>query len=538
MPKDTAPVSPPTDSSAGTITRRAGVVAAGTLTSRALGFARDAVFAAVFPAAATDLFYVAFTIPNALRVLLGEGAVSSAVVPVFSEVRAKEGEDAARRYFAAFTGLMGLVLVVVSVAGILAAPVLAAVYAAGYIDEPARFAETVLLTRVVFPYIFFMGLAALGMGGLNALSRFAVPAFAPALLNVALIAAAFFLVGPALGLGLPPIGAAALGALAGGALQLVAQWPAQRRAGLLRWPRIDLKDPAIRKTLRLLVPLLAGFGIYQLNTILGRSLATFLAPGSQSYLWYGQRLVEIPQGMFALAIASAALPALADLKSRGEDARVREVFSHALRLTLFLAIPSSVALIVLAEPIVSVAFGRGEFSAVEVRETARSLAWQAAGIWAIASVRTVIPMFFAYHDTRSPVLASGVNLLVFAATALLAMGPFAHVGIAVALSVAGTAQLLTLLVLLRRRVGPLGLRAVAASAVKIFFASTVAGVAAHFVARLGDWSRGGNHLPNVAVLVGAILAGAVCFFGGARLLRVTELDGLIDAVRRRVRRTP
>ena len=520
----------------GAIARRAVTVVLGTLASRVLGLVRDIVFAAVFPAAATDLFYVAFTIPNALRVLLGEGAVSAAVVPVFSEVRKRDGEEAARRYYAAFTGLLLLVLSVVTVLGVVFAPALVSVYATGYLDEPERFESTVRLTRAVFPYIFFIGVAALGIGGLNALRRFAVPAFAPALLNVAFIASAFVLVEPALGLGLPRVGALALGALIGGALQVVAQWPVQLQEGLLRWPRLDLKDPAIRKTLRLMVPLLAGFGIYQVNTMLGRSFATFLPAGSQSFIWYGQRLVEIPQGVFAIAIAAATLPTLSDLRNEGDEDEVREVFGYGLRLTLFLSIPSTVALVVLAEPIVTIAFGRGQFGAAEVLETARSLRWQAAGVWAISSVRTVLPMFFAYNDTRTPVVASAVNLVIFAATALALMGPFQHVGIAMALSAAGAAQLFTLLFLLRRKVGRLGLRAVTWSAMRIGLAAALMGGVLHYGASLGDWTGGGTRLGAIALLVGVILVGALSYFAAAATLRTPELGEWLAAIRRRRRR--
>jgi putative peptidoglycan lipid II flippase len=526
----------PEPDSAASITRRAGVVAAGTFASRALGFGRDVVFAAVFPKEATDLFFVAFTIPNALRVLLGEGAVSSAVVPVFSEVRAKEGEERARAYFAKLTFAMGLVLAIVSITGVLAAPALVAAYATGYLDDAARFADTVALTRWVFPYLFFIGLTALGMGGLNALRRFAVPAFAPALLNVAFIASAFTLVGPALWLGLPPVGALALGALIGGALQLLVQWPAQRSVGLLRKPSIDLRDPAVKKTFALLVPLLAGFGVYQINTMLGRSFATFLPAGSQSYLWYGQRVVEIPQGMFALAIAGAALPTLSDLRARGDLEKLRELFSHSLRLTLFLAIPASAILAVLAEPVIAVGFGRGAFGRDEVLGTARSLEWQAAGVWAIAAVRTVVPMFYAYNDTRTPVIASATNLVFFAGTALALMGPLDHVAIAIALSAAGAAQLAMLLALLRRKVGPLGLGAVAVSALKIAFASLAMCAAAWGVARFGAWERGGNDVFNIVVLALAIAAGGVAFLLAAALVRCRELRELYGAVRRRARR--
>jgi putative peptidoglycan lipid II flippase len=541
---DTAAVNEPAarasaddERSGGAIARRAGVVAAGTLASRVLGFARDIVFAAAFPTGVTDLFYVAFTIPNALRQLVGEGAASAAVVPVFSEVRAKDGEEAARAYFARLTGLFVVVLATITAIGVLAAPALVSVYATGYlVHDHAKYEETVELTRVLFPYIFFMGLAALGMGGLNALRRFAVPAFAPALLNVALIGAALLLVGPATALGLPAVGALALGALIGGALQLVAQWPAQRAVGLLRTPRFTLRDPAVKKTLRLLVPVLAGFGVYQLNTILGRTFLSFQEEGAQSYIYYGQRLVEIPQGMFALAIAGATLPTLSDLRNRGDVAGIRALFGYSLRLTLFLGIPSTLLLIVLAEPIVAVAFGRGAFQRADVIETAHSLAWQAAGVWAIASVRTVVPLYYAYNDTRTPVVASAVNLVVFAAVALLLMEPFGHVGVAMALSAAGVGQLVTLLALLRRKVGRLGLRAVALSAIRIGAAGAAMAATCWAIARSGAWSRGGNDPWNVVVLIGAVCAGGAVFLVAAKILRAPELDDLVSAVRRRVKR--
>jgi len=520
----------------GTLVRRAGIVGAGTLTSRILGFMRDVVIAAIFPAAATDLFFLVFTIPNALRMLLGEGAVASAVVPVFVEIQTKEGEEPARVYFAKITGLLLVVLTGVSAIGVFAAPAIVSLYATGYADDAARFEETVLLTRIVFPYIFFMGLAALGMGGLNALRRFAVPAFTPALLNVALIGAAFLLVEPALALGLPMIGALAIGALIGGALQWLAQWPVQRSVGLLRKPSLDLSHPGVRKTLMLMLPMLAGFGVYQVNTMIGRSLLTFLPEGSQSYVWYGQRLVEIPQGMFALAIAASALPTLSALRAEGNHERVREIFAKALRLNLFLALPATVALIVLAEPIVTVAFSRGEFGRHDVLETAASLRWQAAGIWAIGSVRTVLPMFLAYHDTRSPVVASAVNLLIFAPLAYGLMQAFDHVGIAMALSAAGVAQLLMLLVLLRRKVGRLGLSSVLSSASTSLGAALAMGAAVWGLSRLTDWSAGGNSLTNIGMLAACVVLGAAVYALGSRLLGSTELADILAVLRRRVKR--
>ncbi len=513
------------------IARRAGVVAAGTLSSRILGAARDAVIAAVFAVKATDAFFVAFTIPNALRALLGEGAVSGAFVPVFSEVREKEGFGRARRFYASLTGVMLVVLALVTVAGVLLAPWLVVAYAAGY--EGERLELTVELTRLVFPYIFLMGLAALGMGALNSLKRFAVPAFAPALLNVALIGAAFLLVPVVIDLGWPAITALAAGALVGGVLQVLAQVPALRSVSLWQMPRVSLRDPYVRKALRLMVPLLAGLGVYQVNVMLSRLFASFLPEGSQSFIYYGQRVVEIPQGMFAFAIASAALPTLSDLRSRGLDDDVKRTFGYGLRLNLFVAVPATAALVLLAEPTVAVLFGRGQFDAWHVRETARSLAWQAAGVWAVASVRTVIPMFHAYNDTRSPVLCSAVNLVVFTAVSLGLMGAFGHAAIAAAFSAAAAAQLLALLALLRRRVGRLGLREVVQSAIRMLVATVAMALVAWPVSRLGRWAEGGNDPRNIAVFVASVVGGAVAYLIAARLLRAPELDDVLRALRRR-----
>jgi putative peptidoglycan lipid II flippase len=516
-----------------TIARRAGIIVAGTLSSRVLGAVRDAVMAALFPKEATDAFIVAFTIPNALRVLLGEGAASGAFVPVLTEVRETEGEERARQFFAHLTGTMLVVLAIVALLGIATAPWLTMLYASGY--EAERLELTVDLTRLVFPYIFFMGLAALAAGALNAYQRFAVPAFAPALLNVALIAAAFGLV-PIVGRwGLPAIGALAIGALVGGGLQLAAQLPALRRAGLWAWPRPTLSDPYVKKAFRLLGPLLAGLGVYQLNVALSRQLASHLPAGDQSYLYYGQRIVEIPQGMFALAIATAALPTLSRMHARGDNDAIKRVFTEGLSLNLFVALPSSVALVVLAEPVIAVFFGRGEFGSVEIEQTAASLAYQAAGVWAIASVRTSVPMFYAMNDTRTPVLCSGVNLLAFAALALGLMVPLGHVGIAIALSGASIAQLAALLGLLRRRIGPFGLGHVARSSARTALASLPMAAAAYGVSLAGDWPAGGT-LMNTTILLAAILAGVLAFFVTAKLLRIEELERVLSTVRRRAGR--
>ena len=521
--------------SGGEIVRRAGVVAAGTLTSRILGAVRDAVVAAVFALAATDAFWLAFTIPNALRVLLGEGAVSAAFVPVFTEVRERDSAARAKEFYRNLIGAMAVVLALVSLLGVLGAPWIVKGYAWGFQRDEALFETTVALTRLLFPYIFLMGISALMMGALHASKRFAAPAFAPALLNVSLIAAALLLAPVLVEHGWPAIFALAVGALLGGALQVVAQLPALAKEGLVVRPRIGFGDIYVRKCARLMVPLLAGLGVYQLNVLLSRLFASFLPTGSVSYLYYGQRLAEIPQGMFALAIASAALPSLSDAVAHGDEEEAKRLFRHALRLSLFVAIPAGVALAVLAEPAVTMFFGRGQYDAAAIRETARSFIWQAAGIWAVASVRTIIPMFHAHNDTRTPVVASAVNLVIFISLSLGLMGPMQHAGLAAATTAAAVAQLAALLWLLQRRSGYLGMSEINSSLLRIVIASGVMGGVVWAGARLGHWELGGNEPRNAAVFIGTAVVGLVTYFGVAMALGAPELRDLRAAVRRRVR---
>ena len=525
----------PAKTSGGEIVRRAGVVATGTLTSRILGAVRDAVVAAVFALGATDAFWLAFTIPNALRVLLGEGAVSAAFVPVFTEVREREGMARAKEFYRNLVGAMAVVLLVVTVAGVAGAPWLVKGYAWGFQRDEALFETTVALTRLLFPYIFLMGISALMMGALYASKRFAAPAFAPMWLNICLIGAALLLAPMFVEFGWPAIFALAIGALLGGALQIVAQLPSLAKEKLIIRPRVGFRDIYVRKCARLMVPLMAGLGVYQLNVLLSRLFASFLPTGSVSYLYYGQRLAEIPQGMFALAIASAALPSLSDAVAKGDEEEAKRLFRHALRLSLFVAVPATVALVVLAEPAATVFFGRGHYDAAAIHETTRSLVWQASGIWAVASVRTIVPMFHAHNDTRTPVIASAFNLVVFVGLSLALMGPMQHAGLAAATTAAAVTQLVALLWLLRKRSGDLGMAEVRSSALRVLVASGVMGGVVWAGARFGHWENGGNDPRNLAVFAVTVLVGLGTYLAVAAALGSPELRDLRAAIQRRVR---
>ncbi len=508
---------------------RAGVVALGTFASRALGFARDVVLAALFTREVTDAFFVAFTIPNALRQILGEGAVASAVMPVLGK-KLEEGDAPARRFFARIRGVSLVVLTLVSLAGVLLAEPLTELFASGAHAHPGQFERTTALTRTVFPYIFFMGIAALGMAALNAKRRFAVAAFAPGLLNVAFLAAAFLLVDPLRARGIDGAQALAIGALVGGFLQVVAQVPALRSVGFAGTPILDLKDPGVRDVLRRLGPMTFGIGVYYIDVVLSRRLLSELGTGAQSWFTWAQRLADFPQGLFVMAISSAALPALATLAARGDTAEMKKTWAHGLGLSLYVAVPCSVALMSLGEPLVALFFQRGAFDRTSTVETARALFWQGGAIFTVAAVRQTVPVFYALGDTRTPTLVSALDLLVFVAMAIGLRGAHGHVAVSMAIAGSSAAQLALLLVFLRAKIGPLGGRAIVGAFLGTVAASTVAGVGAWAVTRILSgvpaWGQG---------ILGGV-AFVVLFVVAAWGLRVPEQETLLAAVGRRIRR--
>jgi putative peptidoglycan lipid II flippase len=501
----------------GKLVARAGVVGAGTLASRILGLGRDVAIAALFDLDATDAWWVAFTIPNSLRSLLAEGAVSSAVVPVLSEKLATEGQDEAKRFFSRVRGVSLVALLVVSVLGVLFARPLTALFADGYRLRAGEFERTVDLTRVVFPYIFFMGTAALGMAALNANRRFAVAAFAPALLNVALIAAAAVAVvvhGPVQWL--------AYGALAGGLLQVVAQWPALRRIGYAGLPSFTF-DADVRRVLARIAPLTFGIGVYYIDLVVCRRFLSELGTGAQSYFAWASRLCDFPQGIFVMALSTAALPSLSTLAAKGAKGELAKTWAHGFALAMFVAIPASVALVAMPDAIVATLFQRGKFGALEVHETARALLWQGGAIWTVAAVRQTVPAFYALGDTRTPVLVSAIDLGALIVLALALRGPMGHAGVSAAVAGSSAVQMVLLLVGLRRRMGTLCGAVLLRSTARTLLSSGLAGVAGWGAATLA----GG--LPG-------LLAFALVFLLAAWGLGAPELDEISRAFGRRLGR--
>jgi putative peptidoglycan lipid II flippase len=515
------------------ITGRAGIVALGTLLSRVLGLGRDQAIAALFPRPVTDAFFVAFLIPNVLRQLLAEGAVQNAVLPVLAKIRERDGDDAAKRFFRAARGLSLCVLLLVSVLGVVFAPQLVALFADGYKDYPGEFERTVRLTRWVFPYIFFMGTAALGVAALNTYQRFVATSFAPGLLNVSFIA---------LGLGLPaflgahgydPALALAIAVLVGGVMQVVAQWPSLKQIGFFGAPTLELGHPGVREALRRMGPVLVGMGVYYIDVVLARRFLSELAPGSQSYFGWALRLCDFPQGIFIMALQTAALPSLARLAARGDRAELSRTFAFGMRLTLFVAVTATALLVGLARPIVVLLFQRGEFDAESVRGTSHALMAQGLGIWLVAAVRQLVSVYYALGDTRTPVVVAAADLCVFVILALVLRGRLGHVGVGLAVTGSSAVQMLLLWRSLRHKLDSLHTREILGSASRTLLAAVSA-------ALVGAWVAHGlsPHAPARALaralpgLAGSA-AFALVFVAVAALVRSPELLSILGAFRRR-----
>jgi putative peptidoglycan lipid II flippase len=408
-----------------------------TLLSRILGFVRDAVIARVFGAGiATDAFVVAFKLPNLLRRLFAEGAFSQAFVPILAEYRARLGEDATHRLVNRVATMLFVVLAGVALLGVLGAPVVIMLSAPGFAASPDKFALTVELTRIVFPYILFMSLVALAAGVMNTWSRFMLPAFTPVLLNVAMILAAS-LAAPWFD---PPIKALAWGAFLGGIMQLALMWHGLKRLGML--PRWDWapRDAGVRRILKLMAPAALGVSVAQVSLLINNIFASFLPTGSVSWLYFADRLMEFPTGMLGVALGTILLPSLAKHYADNDPAEYSKLLDWGLRMTLLLATPAAVALGVLAVPLIATLFHYGAFTARDVDMTRLALLAYAIGLVGLILVKVLAPGFYARQNIKTPVKIALFTLCATQAMNLLFVWTlgFAHAGLALSIGLAAS----------------------------------------------------------------------------------------------------
>ena len=418
-----------------------------TMVSRVLGYVRDFFIARAFGAGLlTDAFFVAFKIPNLLRRLFAEGAFSQAFVPILAEHKNRNSPEETRSLIDAIATVLFLCLVVAAALGMAAAPLIVWLTAPGFAAEPGKFALTVQLLRITFPYIVFISLVALAAGVLNTWNRFAVPAFTPSLLNVCfIVGAAFF--ADAFD---PPIVVLAWAVFAGGLLQLAFQVPFLVRMRLLpRW-RLDLSHPGLRRVLLLMVPAAFGVSVSQISLLLNQIFASFLPTGSVSWLYYADRLMELPAGVLGVAVGTILLPSLSKYHASANAAEYSRLLDWGLRITVLLAVPAAVALAVLAVPLIAMLFQYGQFSAQDAWMTRQALVAYSIGLVGMILVKILAPGFYARQNVATPVKIGVFTLVATQLMNLAFVGPLRHAGLALALGLGACLNALLLYVLLRR----------------------------------------------------------------------------------------
>lgn len=400
-----------------------------TFLSRILGFIRDVVIARVFGAGeATDAFLVAFKIPNFLRRLFAEGAFSQAFVPVLAETREQDGDEAVKQLATRTAGTLGLVLLGLTVLGVLGAPFVIAVFGPGFLDEPRKYDLAVEMLRFTFPYLLFISLTGLAGSVLNSYGRFAIPAITPVILNICMIGAAILLA-PRFE---EPIIALALGVFAAGVAQLLFQLPFLYKLGMLAWPKPGFSDPGVRKIGRLMVPALFGVSVTQINLLLDTLIASFLVTGSVSWLYYSDRLVEFPLGVFGIALATVILPSLSKQHAQSDNETFSNTLDFAIRWVLLLGLPAALGLLMLAGPMIATLFQYDSFTAHDTEMAARSLMAYSFGLLGFILVKVLAPGFYSRQDMKTPVRIGIYAMVTNMVFNILLVFPLAHAGLALA----------------------------------------------------------------------------------------------------------
>ena len=489
-----------------------------TLVSRITGLVRDLFMASAFGVSGlTDAFNVAFRIPNLLRRLFAEGAFSQAFVPVLARSRAANGEDATKKLIDAVATALAWALVATCIVGVAGAPVLVWLLASGL--DAHSFDAAVLMTRWMFPYIACMSLVALSAGILNTWRHFAVPAATPVLLNLAMIVAAW-LGAPWFGrLGLEPIYAMAAGVMAGGVLQLAVQVPALKRLGLL--PRIGLgwarvrdawRDAGVRQVLGLMLPALLGVGVAQLSLLINTQIASHLAAGSVTWVFYADRLMEFPTALLGVALGVVLTPQLAAARASNDDARYSQMLDWGLRLVLLLALPCAAALLVFATPLIATLFHHGKFSAGDVHASALALSLYGVGLLGLVAVKVLAPGYYASLDIRTPVKIAVAVLVTTQLFNLIFVPLLQHAALTLSIALGAMINALWLLIGLIRRGSYRPQGGWAVFGAQVLGATLLMSAFLLWAARRFDW-LGTAAWPRAGLLALELMAAAALYFG-------------------------
>ncbi len=500
--------------------RAAGSMSVMTALSRIGGYVRDNLQATILGASnSTDAFVIAYRIPNMLRRLVGEGALTSAFVPTFARYMKTEDRAAMWRFAGSVLYALTFLLATIVVLGIAFSPLFVKLLAWGFIESPEKVGLTVALNRLMFPYIFFISLTALASGILNAFDVFALPAFTPVLLNLSIIGCALFMKSwfsdPAYAFG--------IGVLLGGVLQIAVQVPSLLRHGLdLRPPR-PFDRQGLREVGRLVLPRVFGVGITQVNLVVDSNFAASLRSGSISFLYYANRITELTLGIFGISLSTVILPMLSRAAADRDRPRVVETLSTAMRLLVFITVPATVGIVVLRIPIIHVLFERGRFHASDTLFTASALAYYSLGLLPYAAVSVQATAFYAHRDTRTPVKVGALTFFLHLGLNFVLRGPMAHDGIALSTSLSAFADSILLAWLLRRRAGDYLDRPVALCAARTLAASGALAVVLLLAIRRIDILALHGIALKAAALVSLIAGGGAVYFAASFLLGSEEL---------------
>jgi len=507
------------------VTKAAGQISIATTGSRVLGFIRDILLAKLFGASGmTDAFFIAFRIPNLFRELFAEGSMSAAFIPVFTETLTKEGRQEAKKLAAVVLSFLLSVLSLICIAGILFAPFIVSVIAPGFIKSPEKFELTVTLTRIMFPFLFFISLAAFAKGVLNSLKSFFIPACAPMFLNISIIISALF-AAPRFS---TPLFAIGIAVSVGGAFQVLMQFPELIRNKFIVWPVFSFAHSGLKKIIRLLLPAIVGMGVAQINIFVSTIFVSFLAGGAATYLYYAMRFVHLPIGIFGIAMATAVLPSLSAHVAKGDTEGLRDTFSFSLRLLFFITLPAMAGLIALAGPIVEVLLQRGEFAAAAASETAYALICYSTGLWSFVGARIVASMFYSMQDTKTPVKIAAISVTVNVICSFILMGPMKHGGLALANAIASAVNFIILFLMLRKKIERVDGSKIFHSFIKTASASLIMGMTGYYVINNVMWHEGAHVLVKAGTLTGTIFFCLGIYMLLMSLMKSEELKYLLN----------
>jgi len=517
------------------VMRSAGVVSAAVFLSRISGLVREMIMARLFGAGqAYDAFLLGFRIPNLTRDLFAEGALSSAFVPVFTQYLATKGKREAAELSSLVATALVLVVGGICVLGMIFSPQLVWLLASGFARVPGKFELAVTLTRIMFPFLLLVALAAQSMGILNAMNQFGIPALSSTFFNIGSVAFGLgfgYTVGRWMGVSL--IMSMAWGVVAGGAVQWLFQAPSLYRAGISYRPRLDFAHPGLRKILRLMGPAILGNAAVQINVLVNTNFASSITDaaghvinGPVSWLSYAFRFMQLPLGLFGVAIASATLPAISRSAALGKMDEFRLTLSRSLGMVLLLTVPSSVGLAVLGPSMIGAVYQWGRFRAADTHQTAMALACYAVGLAGYSAIKILAPAFYALNDARTPMLVSLVSILVNLAVAstMVKLAGLGHLGLALSTSAVALFGSVALFLLLRRRIQRMHGRALASSVAKILCASAAMGAVCYLSSSGVHHWLDARKLAQIADVAISIPLGAAVYYALCRAMRVAELE--------------